>query len=237
MVSISASVGIGLLLEQRHRRQDLSGLAIAALRHIFRRPGRLHRMRLAVDGQALDSGDGFALRRGNRGDAGTHRLVVDHHRTGAALGDAAAIFGAGEADFIAQRPEQRHFRLGIQFVRLAINVQCDHGFYVTSSRPPNQVAAARLSRCETLGHYAVMTRCFRLALLGIYLHCSTGRCGHAAGTAQGRSLGRGQRHPGADGWCADLKLASPPVIRARTRGGARTAAGYACPRPADGRRK
>src|SRR6185503_7896594 len=53
--------GIGLLFQKRHRGQDLAGLAVTALRHVFRDPGRLHRMRLAIDGEALDGGDRFSL--------------------------------------------------------------------------------------------------------------------------------------------------------------------------------
>jgi hypothetical protein len=49
---------------------------------------------------------------------------VWHERT--ALAYATAIFGAGEADLIAQRPQQRHVRLDIQIVRHAIDLQTDH---------------------------------------------------------------------------------------------------------------
>ena len=38
--------------------------------------------------------------------AGTRRLAVDVHGAGAALGDAAAIFRAGQAEPFAQHPEQ-----------------------------------------------------------------------------------------------------------------------------------
>src|ERR1051325_4266001 len=44
--------GVRLLGEQRGRGHDLPRLAIAALRHIFRDPGALHRVR-AVLGQAF----------------------------------------------------------------------------------------------------------------------------------------------------------------------------------------
>src|SRR3954467_6194407 len=56
-------VGIGrlrLLLQQRRRRHDLPGLAVAALRHIHRRPRLLHRVR-RIGRQAFD-GDNFVAR-------------------------------------------------------------------------------------------------------------------------------------------------------------------------------
>ncbi len=43
---MSASVGFGVDLQQRHRRHDLAGLAVAALRHVDRDPGLLHRLGL-----------------------------------------------------------------------------------------------------------------------------------------------------------------------------------------------
>ena len=43
--SMSASVGCGIELQQVHRRHDLAGLAVAALRHVDRDPGGLHGLR------------------------------------------------------------------------------------------------------------------------------------------------------------------------------------------------
>jgi hypothetical protein len=37
--------------------------------------------------------------------AGFHRFAVHMNRAGAALGDAATVFGASDAQFIAQNPQ------------------------------------------------------------------------------------------------------------------------------------
>ncbi len=42
------------------------------------------------------------------------------HRTGTALGDAAAEFGAGHAEHIAQHPKQRHVRRCVEASILTI---------------------------------------------------------------------------------------------------------------------
>ena len=57
--------GIRSLGEQRRRGHDLTGLAVAALRHVLFDPGPLHRMAPSVGGKAFDGGDGFA-RHGSR---------------------------------------------------------------------------------------------------------------------------------------------------------------------------
>src|SRR6185437_9331820 len=95
---------IGLLLQERHRRQNLAGLAIAALRHILGHPRRLHRMRRAAFAKPFYGGDLFALGGRYRQHAGADCLALDQHRAGTALGDAAAIFGTGQAKLVAERP-------------------------------------------------------------------------------------------------------------------------------------
>src|SRR5579863_6974274 len=54
-------VGIGRAVQKRGGRHDLAGLAIAALRHVFRDPGLLHLVQLAVLRKAFDGGDGVPL--------------------------------------------------------------------------------------------------------------------------------------------------------------------------------
>src|SRR6266545_3123066 len=102
--------GPRILFEQCHRRHDLPGLAIAALRHVELDPSELYRMR-AVAREALDRGDGLVADARRRDAAGAQRQAIDEHRAGAALRDAAAIFGAGELERIAQHPEERRIRL------------------------------------------------------------------------------------------------------------------------------
>src|SRR5437867_10576760 len=100
-----------LLPEQRRRRHDLPGLAVAALRDVERRPGLLHGMR-ARGRQPLDRDDLVGgLHASNRQDARAHQLAVDVHGAGAALRDAAAVLGARQAHLLADGPQER--RVGL----------------------------------------------------------------------------------------------------------------------------
>src|SRR6185369_3933596 len=95
---------VRVLLQQRSGSHDLSRLAIAALGYVERRPGVLHRMR-AGGRQALDGDDPVGcLHASNRDDAGAHDLAVEVHGAGAALGDAATVLRAREADLLANDP-------------------------------------------------------------------------------------------------------------------------------------
>ena len=96
---------MGIFREQGRRRHDLTGLAVAALRHVFLDPGLLDRV-AAIRRQAFDRRDALAGDGGDGQDAGTGRDAVQMHRTGAALGDAAPELGAGETERVAQDPEQ-----------------------------------------------------------------------------------------------------------------------------------
>ena len=101
---------LGIFLQERRGRHDLPGLAIAALRNVDRRPCLLHGVR-CTGRQPLDGDDhigGLDVAHGNR--TGPLHLVVDVNRAGAALGDAAAVLGAGQADLLPNHPEQRRVR-------------------------------------------------------------------------------------------------------------------------------
>src|SRR6266581_4616715 len=110
-------------LEQGGRRHDLSRLAIAALRHIERRPGLLHWMQ-AVDREALDGDDAVGgLDAADRDGAGAPQLAVDVHRARAALRDAAAVLGSRQARLLADGPQQRRVGLHLHVTHLAIDVE------------------------------------------------------------------------------------------------------------------
>src|SRR5882724_3780289 len=118
--------GTAVLGEQRHRRHDLARLAVAALRDLVVDPGLLHRVQLAAlrepfDGQHLLAGGG-----GHRHRARAHRLAVQVNGAGAALGDAAAEFGALHVEHVAQHPQQGHFGLDVDVVLLAVDGEFDH---------------------------------------------------------------------------------------------------------------
>src|SRR5882724_1356759 len=93
-----------LLLEQRCDRHDHSALAISALRNIIGDPGQLHLVQRAIGGQSFDGRDLLADGFADHHAAGTHGDAVDMDGAGAALCNAATIFGAGQADVFPDRP-------------------------------------------------------------------------------------------------------------------------------------
>src|SRR2546426_25183 len=61
------------------------------------------------------------------GDTGAHGVAVEVDGARAALRLSAAKLGSGQAQHVAQRPEQRHLRVDVELAHLAIHFQCDHG--------------------------------------------------------------------------------------------------------------
>src|SRR2546427_9276478 len=121
--------------QERRRRHDLPGLAVAALRHIELRPGLLHGVR-AIGGQAFDRDDLVrGLHASDRQDARAHQLAVEVHRAGAALGDPAAVLGARQPDLLADDPEERSVGFHLYVTDLAVDVELCHG------RPPGAIVA------------------------------------------------------------------------------------------------
>src|ERR1043166_8667293 len=126
---LAIDVGVGglrLVLQQIGDRHDHAALAVAALRHVVIDPGLLHLVQHAVLGEALDGGDLLADRLAHRKRAGARRDAVDMHGAGATLRDAAAVFGAGETDVLANRPEQRRVRLDVDVVILSVDIETNH---------------------------------------------------------------------------------------------------------------
>src|SRR5260221_4701040 len=106
--------------EEVGRLHDLPGLAVAALRHGESAAGRLHGVH-AVRIEAFDGDHGAAGDVAHRGGAGAGRLAVDMDGAGAALGDAAAVFRAGEPQLVAEIPEQRHRPVAVESLLLAVD--------------------------------------------------------------------------------------------------------------------
>src|SRR5450432_1302960 len=115
-----------LVLEQCGHCHDHAALAIAALRNVVIDPGLLHLVQRAVISQPLDGGDLLADGIGDHDAAGTRRHSVDMDRAGAALCNAATIFGAGQADIFPDRPEQRRIRLDVDVKSFAIDCEVCH---------------------------------------------------------------------------------------------------------------
>src|SRR5262249_8950197 len=125
---------VRIAVEQRLGGHDHAVDAVTALSRLLGDEGALQRMRFLDRTQAFDRGDGGIAERADGSDAGTRRLAVDQHRSGAALGKPAAEFGAVERKVVAQHVEQRRIRLGRHRAALAVDVQTDgHGVKISLS--------------------------------------------------------------------------------------------------------
>src|SRR6266404_4536811 len=113
--------GLQLVFQQRGDGHDHAGLAIAALRHVVLEPSLLHLMQLAVLREPFDRRDLLARRGADGEGARTYRRAIDVDGAGATLRDAAAVFGAGQADVLADYPEQRRIRVGVDVLRLPVD--------------------------------------------------------------------------------------------------------------------
>src|SRR5437879_2803224 len=115
-----------VLGEQRYRGHDLAGLAVAALRHVLGDPGPLHGVAPARR-QPFDRGHALPGRRRDRHHAGAHRGAVEMHGAGAALGDAASELRAGEAEVVAQHPQERRVGRDVHGLAFAVAGEDDRG--------------------------------------------------------------------------------------------------------------
>src|SRR5207302_2682786 len=88
--------------------------------------------------ESLDGDDRGALDGAGGRRAGANGLAVDMDGAGAALGDAAAEFGAGEAERVAQHPKERHVAVDLDGLIAAIDVELNH-----PTAPPYQLLARR----------------------------------------------------------------------------------------------
>jgi len=98
--------------EEFRRLHDLAGLAVTALGHLVPNPRLLEGVR-RIGGQSLDRRDVLARGFGRQRLAGAQRLAVDVNGAGAAKACAAAVFGAREADLVADHPQKRRIGLGV----------------------------------------------------------------------------------------------------------------------------
>src|SRR5215475_12367746 len=117
---------VRVLPQQRDGGHDLAGLAVAALGHVQRHPGFLHGVR-AGGRQALDGDDPVrGLHAGHGNGTGADDLAVEVHRAGPALRDAAAVLRPGEADLLADHPQERCIGLDLHVADLAVDVEPGH---------------------------------------------------------------------------------------------------------------
>jgi len=92
---------IFLGLQERGGLHHLSGLAVAALRHVDLHPGLLDRMQ-SIGAQAFHCGDFHAVHSGHRRDTGAHGQAVFVNRASAAQRHPAAKLRARQSKFITR---------------------------------------------------------------------------------------------------------------------------------------
>src|SRR5207253_3118512 len=83
----------------------------------------LQRVEFSVAREAFDGRDFLRADGAARREARTHGHAVDEHGARAALAFAAAVFGAGEREVVAQHAEERTRRIGIARARGAVDVE------------------------------------------------------------------------------------------------------------------
>src|SRR5437016_1811665 len=103
----SFPIGHCFVVEERFRRHQDPGGAVAALRGAEVGESCLQGMQLRAAAEAFDRFHRAGLALGGQHQAGKLRHAVDQHRAGAALAQLAAVLGAGEAEVLAQYFEQR----------------------------------------------------------------------------------------------------------------------------------
>ena len=88
--------------------------------------GGLHRVELAVLGQALDGGDLGAVGLDGEHGAALHRLAVDVDHAGATLTGVAAHVRAGEPQCVAEDIHEQGAGFDIDDMALLVDLEGDH---------------------------------------------------------------------------------------------------------------
>src|SRR5712691_7013740 len=193
----AADVGAHLVLDLRARRarvrreqrrgaHELARLAVAALRHALGEPRALQRVH-PIGRETLDRRDRFALYARHRHEARKHPFAVDMHHAGAALARAAAEFGAGELQFLAQHPQEAGAFRRSDADRLAVDGEIDRhvGSFVLDSGWAQRGGFENRFSCDDM----LLPTQNRGQCCGATSHSSAAR-EHAAAPRQGAALPR-----------------------------------------------
>src|SRR4029453_8294073 len=112
---------VGRAREQRGAGDDHPRRAIAALQGLVVQEGLLQRMELPPLLQALHRGDRLAGQRRRLEEARARGLAVEEDGAGAALALAAAVFGPGEVEVLAQHAQERALGVGFDAATDAVD--------------------------------------------------------------------------------------------------------------------
>jgi hypothetical protein len=124
---------VWFLGEEREAAHDHSRSAVGALKGFEIEEGLLDGMEMSIFFEAFDCGDG--LNHFAEGElAGTAGRTADQDRAGAALPFSAAVFCAGEAEFIAENGEEAGVWVGVDWVFPAVYFQFEWRSHSASRR-------------------------------------------------------------------------------------------------------
>ena len=119
-------VGVGVLGQEGHQREQEARGAEAALQRVRFAKGLLQRVERAVGGgQPFDRGDLATVHLHAEQQTRAHRLAVDEHRAGAAHSVLAADVGAGQPELVPQQVREQQPRLDAQPVHRAVDADLD----------------------------------------------------------------------------------------------------------------
>ena len=122
--------GVGVALEQRQRRHDHAGRAIAALHGVGVQKGLLQGVQAAVLLEAFDGLYLLVRRDTDLRDAGARRLAVQQYRAGPALAFAAAVLAARQIQVVAQHLEQAPLCVCLNPAGRAVHMKFRHRGHV-----------------------------------------------------------------------------------------------------------
>src|SRR5882724_4664353 len=145
-----------VLVEQGGGGHEHAGNAEPALRHAVAHERLLHRREHAGARQPLDGRDRAPARLHGQHQAARHEPAVEVDGARAAVAGPAALLGAGEAEVLAQRVEQRHVRLHERLHGVAVHGAPQDLF--GHPGPPIAQARARESASVSVRRVRMRTR-------------------------------------------------------------------------------
>ena len=123
---MSASLGFGLMLQQRVRREQHAWRAVAALQAMLIPEALLQRVQLAAFREPLDREDLVAVGLCREHRARLHRPVAVHDDDAAAAARrVAADVGAGQPALFAQEVREQRARLDVPLVGDTVHLHVD----------------------------------------------------------------------------------------------------------------
>ena len=195
---MSASLGVGVVLQQRVRRQQHAGRAVAALQAVLIPEPLLERVQRAALRQPLDREDLVAVGLHREHRAGLHRALAVHDDDAAAAARrVAADVRAGQPAVFAQEVREQRARLDVPLVADAVDL--DVIFMPAPPAAPAPDAAP--------GATSTPARCFLYSTLPRRSACGSLRCRAASAAARNQLRA----------WVSGRRAGARPRPRARRR--------------------